>query len=229
EILTNGNFTGVTFQIDDNVIETISRPNAFAYMIDLTAVTMSNLKAITGSNAFNPCSNLTMVSLPAAQTIGIAAFGYCPNLTMVSLPVAQTIGNSAFAYCSNLTTVSLPAAQTIGSSAFYDCSNLTTITFGKLTSFSSSGTFVNCYKLANIIIGNDTDINLDFSSLSNATWDNNIDASVWNENFVSGIINKLFDFTSGDTHTIKLGTYPYGKLTSGTKALATAKNWNITL
>ena len=82
--------------------------------------------------------------------------------------------------------------------------------------------------LSNIIIGVGTNINLDFSSLSNATWNSNINASVWNENFVSGIINKLFDFTSGAAHTIKLGAYPYAKLTPETIALAAAKNWNIT-
>ena len=113
-------------------------------------------------------------------------------------------------------------------SAFQVCSNLTTITFGKLTSFTSSGTFNSCYKLANIIIGVGTDINLDFSSLSSTSWNNNIDASAWNANFVSGIINNLFDFTSGAAHTIKLGTYPYAKLTPETIALAAAKNWNIT-
>lgn len=227
KILTNGDFTGDTLQIDDNVIETISRDYAFYGMKNLTAVTMSNLKTI-GMNAFSYCSNLTTVSFPAAQTIGLAAFSYCSNLINVSLPVAQTIGDTAFGYCSNLTTISLPVAQTIAYSAFYYCSNVTTITFGKLTSFGSVNTFSGCYQLSNIIIGVDTNINLDFSTLSHATWNNNINASVWNENFVSGIINNLFDFTSGAAHTIKLGAYPYAKLTPETRALAAAKNWNIT-
>ena len=82
--------------------------------------------------------------------------------------------------------------------------------------------------LSNIIIGVGTNINLDFSSLSSATWNANIDDSIWNENFVSGIINNLFDFTSGVAHTIKCGAFPYAKLTQETIALAAAKNWNIT-
>jgi len=135
---------------------------------------------------------------------------------------------AAFNGCTNLTTVSLPAAQSIGGAAFYNCTNLTTVSFGKLTSFTSGSTFAGCYKLSNIIIGAGTNINLDFSSLSHATWNANIDASIWNENFVSGIINNLFDFTSGAAHTIKLGAYPYAKLTPETIALAAAKNWNIT-
>jgi hypothetical protein len=114
------------------------------------------------------------------------------------------------------------------SGAFFGCSNLTTVSFGKLTSFSSTNTFLYCNKLSNIIIGAGTDINLDISSLSNATWNANIDDSIWNDNFVSGIINNLFDFTSGAAHTIKCGAYPYAKLTQETIALAAAKNWNIT-
>ena len=206
ELLVKGNFNGdISIQIDDNVIETISRLYAFYGMLNLTSVSMSNLKTI-GSSAFRNCTNVTTVSLPAAQSIGLDAFAYCTNVTTLSLPAAQTIGTSAFAYCTNITTV----------------------TFGKLTSFSSTNTFINCYKLSNIIIGVGTNINLDFSSLSSATWNANIDASIWNENFVSGIINNLFDFTSGAAHTIKCGAYPYAKLTPETIALAAAKNWNIT-
>ena len=162
------------------------------------------------------------------KTISDYAFQYCTNVTTVSLPAAQTIGGYAFASCSNLTTVSLPAAQSIGFYAFASCPNVTTVTFGKLTSFGSSGTFSNCYKLSNIIIGAGTNINLDISSLSHPTWNANIDASIWNGNFVSGIINNLFDFTAGVAHTIKCGSYPYAKLTQETIALAAAKNWNIT-
>ena len=249
EILTNGNFESVPFQIDDNVIETISRQYAFAGMKDLTAVSMSNVKTIVsytfqsctnlttvslpaaqtiGERAFYSCTNLTSVSLPVAQTIGVNAFNSCTNLTTVTLPAAQTIEGGAFTSCPNLTTVTLPAAQTIGGAAFYNCTNITTLTFGKLTSFVSGSTLTNCPRLSNIIIGAGTNINLDFSTLSSATWNNNVDASVWNENFVSGIINNLFDFTSGAAHTIKLGAYPYAKLTPETIALAAAKNWNIT-
>ena len=223
--IPNFNAYGTTWQTGyepTSAIEVINNKRLYLTEINNTiAQTIDNY-------AFQYCSNLTTVSLPAAQTIGGSAFGYCSNLTTLSLPMAQTIQQYAFISCSNLTTVSLPAAQTIGVYAFNSCSNLTTITFGKLTSFGSTNTFLKCYMLSNIIIGADTNINLDFSSLSHATWNNNIDASVWNENFVSGIINNLFDFTSGAAHTIKLGAYPYAKLTPETIALAAAKNWNIT-
>ena len=43
EILTRGDFTGVPLQIDDNVIETISRDYAFYGMKNLTAVTMPHV------------------------------------------------------------------------------------------------------------------------------------------------------------------------------------------
>jgi hypothetical protein len=200
---------------------------AFSYCTNITTLSLPAAQTI-GTAAFNNCTNITTLSLPAAQTIGAAAFQYCSNITTISLPAAQTIGAAAFQYCSNITTISLPAAQTIGAVAFQSCTNITTVTFGKLTSFSSANTFLYCYKLVNIIIGVGTNINLDFSSLSSATWNDNINASIWNDNFVSGIINNLFDFTSGAAHTIKCGAYPYAKLTSETRALAAAKNWNIT-
>ena len=213
-------------EINNTVAQTIGN-NAFYNCSNLTTVSLPAAQTI-GTTAFQYCSNLTTLSLPAAQTIGTTAFQYCSNLTTVTLPAAQTIGGGAFQSCSNLTTVTLPAAQSIGTAAFQYCSNLTTVTFGKLTSFGSSNTFLSCYKLSNIIIGAGTNINLDFSSLSHATWNANIDASIWNENFVSGIINNLFDFTEGAAHTIKCGAYPYAKLTPETIALAAAKNWNIT-
>ena len=171
---------------------------------------------------------LTEINNTIVQDVNSYALQSCSNLTTVTLPAAQSIGDNALQNCFNLTTVTLPVAQSIGAYAFQNCTKLTTVTLGKLTNLNINSTFINCYKLSNIIIGADTNINLNFSSLSHATWNNNVDASVWNENFVNGIINNLFDFTSGGAHTIKLGAYPYAKLTPETIALAAAKNWNIT-
>ena len=213
-------------EINNTIVQDVDS-YAFQYCTNLTTVSLPVAQTI-GNYAFQACTNLTTVSLPVAQTIGGFAFSSCTNLTTVSLPVASTIGGFAFSSCTNLTTVSLPVASTIGGSAFISCSNLTTLTLGKLTTFSSYSTFLSCSNLSNIIIGAGTNINLDFSSLSHATWNTNVDATIWNENFVNGIINNLFDFTSGPAHTIKLGTYPYAKLTPETIALAAAKNWNIT-
>ena len=199
----------------------------FLSCTNLTTVSLP-LAQTLGNSTFQSCTNLTTVLLPLAQTLGTSIFLSCTNLTTVSLPLAQTLGNSTFQSCTNLTTVSLPLAQTLGTSVFSSCTNLTSVTLGKLISFGSSNTFLNCHKLSNIVIGADTNINLDFSSLSSVTWNTNIDATVWNENFVNGIINNLFDFTSGAARTIKLGVHPYAKLTPETIALAAAKNWNIT-
>jgi hypothetical protein len=223
--IPNFNLYGTTWQAGyepTSAIEAINNKGLYLTEINNTIVQYVDYYA------FSYCTNITTLSLPAAQTIGTAAFNNCTNITTLSLPAAQTIGAAAFQYCSNITTISLPAAQTIGAVAFQSCTNITTVTFGKLTSFSSANTFLYCYKLVNIIIGVGTNINLDFSSLSSATWNDNINASIWNDNFVSGIINNLFDFTSGAAHTIKCGAYPYAKLTSETRALAAAKNWNIT-
>jgi hypothetical protein len=80
--------------------------------------------------AFDGCSTLTSVSLPAATTIGNSAFSYCTSLTSVSLPAATSIGDSAFYDCSNLASVSLPAVISIGDYAFSDCTSLSTLTLG---------------------------------------------------------------------------------------------------
>jgi hypothetical protein len=71
-----------------------------------------------GDGAFEGCTGLSSVSLPAAQTIGEWAFSGCTSLGSVSLPAAQTIGEWAFSGCTGLSSVSLPAAQTIGDQAF---------------------------------------------------------------------------------------------------------------
>ena len=223
--IPNFNPYGTTWQAGYepiNVFEVFN--NKRLYLTEINNTIVQNVD----DNTFYSCTNLTTVSLPFAQRIGTYAFSGCLNLSTLSLPAAQTIGIYAFSGCLNLSTLSLPAAQSIGSLAFQNCQNLTTITFGKLTSFGNNQTFSGCNKLSNIIIGAETNIYLDFSSLSNVTWNTNVDASLWNKNFVSGIINNLFDFTSGASHTIKCGAFPYAKLTPETIALAATKNWNIT-
>ncbi len=83
-----------------------------------------------GDSAFEGCSGLTSLSLPAGLTsIGSSAFKGCSGLTSLSLPAGLTsIGSSAFKGCSGLTSLSLPAGLTsIGSSAFKGCSGLTSI------------------------------------------------------------------------------------------------------
>ena len=112
----------------DNEIEIIGG-RAFQ---NCSALTTINLPAATliGSYAFQSCSALTTASLPAVTNIGLDAFNYCRALTTISMPVATSIGNYAFQGCSALTTVSLPAVTYIGRYAFQICSALTVVCLG---------------------------------------------------------------------------------------------------
>ena len=86
---------------------------------------------VIGNRAFNGCSRLTSLNLPASITrIGDYAFYCCSGLTSLTLPAGITeIGYSAFCGCSGLTSLNLPAGITsIGDDAFYGCSGLTSIT-----------------------------------------------------------------------------------------------------
>ena len=83
-----------------------------------------------GSHAFDGCSGLTSINLPAGIIdIGGSAFKDCSGLTSLNLPDGITeIGEGAFASCSGLTSLNLPDGITsIGSYAFRDCSGLTSL------------------------------------------------------------------------------------------------------
>ena len=85
---------------------------------------------VIGDRAFEGCSGLTSLNLPAGITsIGENAFSGCSGLTSLNLPAGITsIGDWTFQGCSGLTSLTLPASITgIGYGAFYGCSGLTSI------------------------------------------------------------------------------------------------------
>ena len=80
---------------------------------------------VIGSFAFEGCSGLTSLTLPAGITeISSGAFWGCSGLTSLNLPAGITkIGDGAFNGCSGLKSLTLPAGITeISSGAFYGCS-----------------------------------------------------------------------------------------------------------
>ena len=85
---------------------------------------------VIGSYAFQGCSGLTSLNLPAGITsIGSYAFQGCSGLTSLTLPDGITwIGDDAFRDCSGLTSLNLPDGITsIGDRAFKGCSGLTSL------------------------------------------------------------------------------------------------------
>ena len=64
-----------------------------------------------GNNAFNGCSSLAEIALPASLTsIGLGAFKDCTTLAEIALPASLTsIGGNAFQYCSSLQYIRIEA------------------------------------------------------------------------------------------------------------------------
>ena len=103
---------------------------AFEGCSGLTSLTLPAGITEIGDCAFEGCSGLTSLTLPAGITeISYCAFEGCSGLTSLTLPDGITeIGTSAFEGCSGLTSLTLPASITgIGYGAFYGCSGLTSI------------------------------------------------------------------------------------------------------
>ena len=73
-------------------------------------------------------SQLSMVSVPAATTVGEYAFTDCTSLEEVDISAATTIGYCAFKGCSSLSKVELNSVQMIESEAFGNCRSLSEIT-----------------------------------------------------------------------------------------------------
>ena len=75
----------------------------------LIAVTVGSSVTSIGNYAFQGCTSLASVSMPAATSIGASAFQGCTSLASVSMPLVTSIGDSAFYQCTALATVTIPA------------------------------------------------------------------------------------------------------------------------
>ena len=108
-----------------------------------------------GFDAFNNCSGLTSLTLPAGITsIGDGAFYGCSGLTSLNLPDGITsIGDYAFCGCSGLTSLNLPAGITIiCEGAFYNCSGLTSLNLPAGITKIYNWTFSGCSGLTSLTL-----------------------------------------------------------------------------
>jgi hypothetical protein len=148
----NTTVTSISFA-EGSQLTTISN-YAFNYCTNLANVTIPASVTSIGQGAFYACSSLTGINIPAG-TIGQEAFRSCNNLANVIIGAGVTsIGSSAFYQLTNLANVTFtPNSQltTIGQSAFYGCSSLTSITIPAGTIGETA--FRNCTNLASVIIG----------------------------------------------------------------------------
>ena len=110
---------------------------------------------VIGDRAFEGCSGLTSLNLPAGITsIGENAFSGCSGLTSLNLPAGITsIGDWTFQGCSGLTSLTLPASITsIGENAFYGCSGLTSLTLPAGITEIGSWAFEGCSGLTSLTL-----------------------------------------------------------------------------
>lgn len=100
-----------------------------------------------GYGAFNPCWNLTSITIPNSVTsIGSWAFRFCESLTSVAIPDSVTsIGTLAFSECESLTSVTIGNSVTwIGRNAFSGCDGLTSVTIPDSVTAIGEGAFADC-------------------------------------------------------------------------------------
>ena len=91
----------------------------------------------------------TAVIENGVTSIGDYAFDGCSSLSSITLPASLTsIGNVAFCDCSSLTSITIPDGVTsIGQIAFSGCSSLSSISIPKSVTQIEYGAFSNCPKL----------------------------------------------------------------------------------
>ena len=99
----------------------------------LTSVTIPDGVRYAGGDLFLGCHSLKTVSLPdSLLDLGVQTFLGCTSLTKVTLPRRlNQVTSEMFYYCTALTTVTLPGGiQEISEGAFSGCTALSTVHFG---------------------------------------------------------------------------------------------------
>ncbi len=129
-------------------------------VIPETVTYNSNEYTVTriSDRAFNGCSSLTSVTIPATvKKIGEAAFKTCSTIqtvTVSNIPAGYSLalGKDAFCDCSALTSVNFTEYVTdLGEAAFARCGSLTSVTLnGNLTAILTN-TFLGCGNLVSVI------------------------------------------------------------------------------
>lgn len=127
---------GICYKITgSNTVEVTENPALYSGNVNIPSTVSYGGKTYQvtgiGAYAFEACTGLTSVAIPASVTyIGDAAFTSSGGLTTVIIPASvTTIGWYAFSYCDHLTSVTIGSGvASIGGYAFTECPALTSVT-----------------------------------------------------------------------------------------------------
>ena len=145
----NNSIKTVTFNYYSNPVPA----NACQSFTALTSVTLSNVTSI-GSNAFDSCSALTTVTIPASViSINSNAFNGCTHLTSCTLncAISSLDASTIFSGCTELTTFTFGCAI-VPSYALNLTSILTTVIFNSNVTSISTLAFIGCSTLQTVTI-----------------------------------------------------------------------------
>lgn len=129
--------------------------SAFAGSITLKSLVIPEGVTEIGAYAFECCSVLESVTLPASlRSIGKGAFSGCVALTAVEIPEGvESIGDGAFFFCRKLTSVSLPGSlREVGNFLFAECDNLTRAEIAEGLPAVSERMFWHCSALQSALL-----------------------------------------------------------------------------
>ena len=128
---------------------------AFEFCSSLTDVTIPAGVTAIGDYAFNACAGLASVVLPdSLETIETGTFTGCTGLVSVTIPDdVKVIESDAFYGCSGLTSLVIPdTVEEIGGSAFAGCSGLTSVTIPNTVKRIGEFAFSRCKGLTSLTI-----------------------------------------------------------------------------
>jgi hypothetical protein len=135
------NVAVLTSIVDQNNTFTSVGDSAFQNCTTLATVTLPAVSSV-GTSAFARCTAITTLNLNATTTIGATAFSGSTFANLVDLTSSfasvTTIGAGAFTGSTSLKQISFPAAYSLGDFAFGTCTSLATMSFA--TNLTTVGT-----------------------------------------------------------------------------------------
>lgn len=219
----NLNFNKI-IEINNNSIEEISRPYAF-YNFNANIV-LNNIHKISGSECFSGFTGL--LELNNLYVITGGQVFKAINMEELNLPRLTILqGEKIFANSPTLKRLYTNIESFHLSTSLLDTNNLEELQVGKLVRgiiFYQSNSYE---KLRNIIIGEGTDVDINFQCWSATDVINAGYLDELNSNLYNNLLTKLYDHSEdGETRILQIGWLDY--ITPENIAYANAKGWTIT-